>query len=805
MIALSWFFLLFFFEGLAKIPSNFNHSLLYGLVPAIYFIEKAVKKEKVHFLEAKFIYLFIWFFISLLINYFFSVDKINTVEAILFYPIAFFILTISFNEQQKLKKILPSILIGLGLVFSLFSLFNSNPNTPYQFFYPLYPSHNHLGDFLGLVMITIFFLTVNNKLKLFLWFIFLPFFLFSFSRSAYLDLFLILILFFFKKKEKIRELKKILLLFIIFISLFFIFSQRQIRQISIIGPILTPVDQRLKFTPRDIFSGRFEYFNQGIKGFWEKPYFGWGAGNYLYSSNKYVSRPLQQVKSALNIFLTNLTELGIFGFVPYLFLISFLLYASFKNKDLYSLLALYLFLNFQTDYTFSINGFYFLLFLLFGLSLKVKKTKEKEILFPVFSLLLTIFIWLEITGQILVLLGNYNLARIFFPWQHRVWQGLVNQALEESKIDKAKQLAQQYENLSSISAPALDYLVNFYAKIKEKDKLLYLTKVFKNNWRYPPFAVVKNFYHIIKKFDGKEKADSFFFNFYPQFKESFYLSKIFEEEVYQFCRQEQIVACRFRYFTKPKPNSVEKTDKELPYQAVYTFNIDGLNERFNYPLKKPKGSFRILILGDSHAFGFLVDTKDNWAEKLEEMLNQQPPTAGYQKYEVINTAYHSYDLAYQIERFRVDGVKYKPDLVIWLNNNFYRLNEIFLPIVYRLEEELEANNKLNQYYQQGKYFPAWELAYEEYRQKIKDIDVDGLQIKYLNEFFNLYQGPVVFISFYDLSDEIEAFLTAKKVRILKLKEFSENKNDYYEKIDALSPFGHEHLAKTIFSFLQKEK
>ncbi|MGB9707681.1 MAG: hypothetical protein ACPL1D_02935, partial [Microgenomates group bacterium] len=167
-------------------------------------------------------------------------------------------------------------------------------------------------------------------------------------------------------------------------------------------------------------------------------------------------------------------------------------------------------------------------------------------------------------------------------------------------------------------------------------------------------------------------------------------------------------------------------------------------------------------------------------------------------------AYYSFDLAYQVERFRRQGVKYQPDLVIWMNNDFYRINEIFLPLTekyYWLEKDQKQMEELKK---QGKYFPSWQLAFEDYKKKVEEekIDVDGYQRQKIAEFFNLYQGPVVFISFYDIPQYAkEELLNRKNVYIFNPKEFPQNKDYYFEKVTAINPKGHQVLAEMIFEFL----
>jgi len=104
----------------------------------------------------------------------------------------------------------------------------------------------------------------------------------------------------------------------------------------------------------------------------------------------------------------------------------------------------------------------------------------------------------------------------------------------------------------------------------------------------------------------------------------------------------------------------------LPYEPNITVNLDTLNERFDYTIDKPDNTFRIITLGDSFTFGLNVHTKDNYPEKLEDLLNTRLRCAAHKKFEVINLGVSGYDIQYSVERFRRRGQKYNPDLVLWL-------------------------------------------------------------------------------------------------------------------------------------------
>jgi hypothetical protein len=143
-----------------------------------------------------------------------------------------------------------------------------------------------------------------------------------------------------------------------------------------------------------------------------------------------------------------------------------------------------------------------------------------------------------------------------------------------------------------------------------------------------------------------------------------------------------------KYFYEPKANSIMNVRADwmstLPKQTI---NNDSLNERYDYSLKKGKGIFRIVTLGDSFTFGENVDTKDNYPEQLEDLLNLK---CAKNTFEVINLGVPGYDIQYMNERFMRRGVKYSPDLVIVLFGDFqlFRLNE-------ELNKKIESIKKSN--------------------------------------------------------------------------------------------------------------
>ncbi|HRN70508.1 MAG TPA: SGNH/GDSL hydrolase family protein, partial [Candidatus Woesebacteria bacterium] len=176
---------------------------------------------------------------------------------------------------------------------------------------------------------------------------------------------------------------------------------------------------------------------------------------------------------------------------------------------------------------------------------------------------------------------------------------------------------------------------------------------------------------------------------------------------------------KLAYYYEPNPNSVEAVNEWGPYKGKYTINKDSLNERFEYAIDKPKNTFRIITLGDSYTYGLYVDTKDNWTEQLEDILNSKIQCRAIETIEVINLGVHGYDIQYANERFELRGKKYNPDLVLWLikSDDLIQLNEV-------MYEKLAS-------YAPSDGYSNWNRAMTETTQEIGETNIIQLQQKYI--------------------------------------------------------------------------
>lgn len=84
---------------------------------------------------------------------------------------------------------------------------------------------------------------------------------------------------------------------------------------------------------------------------------------------------------------------------------------------------------------------------------------------------------------------------------------------------------------------------------------------------------------------------------------------------------------------------------------------------------KPPGTFRVLLLGDSVAFGWGVDDEVTFARRLEAEWNAGSPA---RRLEVINTGHPMYDTNQEEATLRELGLALQPDLVVLV----YVVNDI---------------------------------------------------------------------------------------------------------------------------------
>jgi hypothetical protein len=97
-------------------------------------------------------------------------------------------------------------------------------------------------------------------------------------------------------------------------------------------------------------------------------------------------------------------------------------------------------------------------------------------------------------------------------------------------------------------------------------------------------------------------------------------------------------------------------------RAHFTTNSFGMRDK-EYSKKKPKGTYRIALLGASPEMGTGVKDEETYQAVLEELLEKQTRKTGL-KYEVLNFGVAGWGVAQQVAKCEIDLFEFEPDAVM---------------------------------------------------------------------------------------------------------------------------------------------
>lgn len=80
----------------------------------------------------------------------------------------------------------------------------------------------------------------------------------------------------------------------------------------------------------------------------------------------------------------------------------------------------------------------------------------------------------------------------------------------------------------------------------------------------------------------------------------------------------------------------------------------------DFPVEKPEGEFRAVMLGDSVTMGHYVTQEETFSHKLEALLARED--AQYRSHQVINTAVHGYSTQQEL-RVLEESLRFEPDFI----------------------------------------------------------------------------------------------------------------------------------------------
>ncbi len=138
------------------------------------------------------------------------------------------------------------------------------------------------------------------------------------------------------------------------------------------------------------------------------------------------------------------------------------------------------------------------------------------------------------------------------------------------------------------------------------------------------------------------------------------------------------------------------------YEVQIRTNSQGIRADYEIPYEKPKGTRRVLVLGDSFGMGYEVDLEDMFTTRMTHHLKVKH---GIENVEVVNLSTSGHGNAEQLIVLQSEGLKYDPDLVllvwhstdladnvrsnlyVWKEGKLVRRSDVYLPGV-------EINRKL---------------------------------------------------------------------------------------------------------------
>lgn len=137
----------------------------------------------------------------------------------------------------------------------------------------------------------------------------------------------------------------------------------------------------------------------------------------------------------------------------------------------------------------------------------------------------------------------------------------------------------------------------------------------------------------------------------------FYHSKDFSMEMWKYATQLKRPVDNPKLSFAHRPNS-----HAFLMGSDVQINSQGLRDN-EYPLTKPSGVYRILLLGDSTTFGWGDPLQDTAAKILERKLNAEH-VPGIERFEAINAGVGNYDTVQEVTYYETRGRAFHPDLVI---------------------------------------------------------------------------------------------------------------------------------------------
>lgn len=515
--------MLIILEGLG-LPNGRNLAFCLILSTPIFLFSESLLKKRPILIPKKLGFLFLIFLLVTFISVITSQNVQRSFEYFIFYVASVLIFIYTYNSRENLKNSFVWLILGLSIIFCFYSLLISLlpkliPGD--RFFQLVYQGfgHNHLGDFLLLSLTILLYYFVKRNLisvkGIILFLFFTPFFILSFSRSAYLDLAIIsAILTYhstvnFGKKHAVRI--GLLLILLVVIGSFFVFTAANIKT-----PFVKSTNEILRSElnlKSKTFSGKRElYVAQSFLSISDKPIFGVGPGNFYITAEKFAKEfPISP--NAHNIILDFFVENGIFAGL--VFVIMILMIFKKADRNILTYVALAMFLNFQTDYTYRIVSFFILFSAILGTIYREKEEVSAQKILLIVSFIIFVISVAIFTSKSLYAMGNSKAALLFYPINRYAYANLIKSTPTNDK------LIEIYTALFS-DKTSHEFLGEIYESKNQPENALVQYEMAYDSIILRNYLLAQRVYELKLKVQGKTSADKFIDSYFAMLSEPNY-------------------------------------------------------------------------------------------------------------------------------------------------------------------------------------------------------------------------------------------------------------------------------------------
>jgi lysophospholipase L1-like esterase len=255
--------------------------------------------------------------------------------------------------------------------------------------------------------------------------------------------------------------------------------------------------------------------------------------------------------------------------------------------------------------------------------------------------------------------------------------------------------------------------------------------------------------------------------------------------------------------------------------AHFSTNSVGMRDK-EYPIEKPQGKKRIVVIGDSFAMGSGVNDQENFPAQLEELLKKR---YGSDKIEVLNFGVGGYSLINYEAVLRTKALAYSPDLIVI---GFCGGNDFLIPEVLRFDESklAELNARTNQRLSKDMFYTSYLLKeirkfrialFKKKKPKVIAKSARPAQMQYMNTYFDKIKtqsearGIPVVLAYYSIAinqnviSEMQDIVESHEIKFVNATKGLESKTPeemVFHPLDGHpSAETHKAYAQNIFDFL----